>query len=77
MKYFAIKRMGSSVLDLYLESKVTGEIYILDLTGHSPEFSLKDELAGAFKHQQWCRKLERDGIITVACGVVVWNCEYA
>lgn len=77
MRYFAIKRMGFHILDLCLKSKVTGEIYILDFAGHSPEFSLIDELAGAFKHVQWCRKLERDGVITVAGGVVVWNCEYA
>lgn len=77
MKYFTIKRMGSNVFDLCLESNVTGEIYILDFTGHRHEFSLKDELTGAFKHMQWCRNLERDGVITVIGGVVVWNCEYA
>ena len=70
--FFIAKRDGHYGLDLIIESRVTGEVFLLLLESHDPEFPLLDELLRMLRHISEVRNWVRDGVIKFAGKQVVY-----
>lgn len=69
---FIAKRDGCYGLDLVIESRVTGEVFLLLLESHDPEFPLLDELSRMLRHISEVHHWVRDGIIKFAGKQVIY-----
>lgn len=72
-KYFVIaKRDGRHGFNLVIESRVTGEVFLLMLESKDPDFPLLRELAKMLYHVHEVREWVKDGIIKFAGDQVVY-----
>lgn len=76
-KFFEIvKRDGRHGLDLIIESRVTGEVFLLLLDSPDPYFPLFAELHRMVAHVREIRKWVKSGVIIFAGKQVVYNKVY-
>ena len=66
------KREGRHGLDFIIESRVTGEVFLLLLDSHDPEFPLFSELNRMLNHVAEVRSWVREGVIKFAGKQVVY-----
>ena len=72
-KYFMVAaREGRRGLDFVIESRVTGEVFLLLLESKDPRFPLFREVCKIFDHIRDVREWVRDGIIKFAGEQVVY-----
>lgn len=72
-KYFLLaKREGRHGLDFIIESRVTGEVFLLLLESHEPEFPLFREVRKMVNHVREVRRWVKDGLIKFAGEQVVY-----
>lgn len=72
-KYFLIaKREGRHGLDFIIESRVTGEVFLLLLDSRDPEFPLTSELSRMRNHAAEIRKWLKSGAIKFAGKQVIY-----
>lgn len=67
-----VKREGRYGLDFILESRVTGEVFLLLLENPDNEFPLFEELRKVFVHIKEIRRWVKDGIIKFSGNQVVY-----
>lgn len=70
--FFIAKRDGRYGLDLVIESRVTGEVFLLLLESREPDFPLFDELFRMFRHISEVRHWVKDGVIKFAGKQVIY-----
>lgn len=70
--FFVANREGRHGFDLVLESRVTGEVFLLLLENPNEEFPLFYELRKVFNHIREVRRLVKDGVIKFAGSQVVY-----
>ena len=75
-RYFDIFRQGRYGLDIILESKVTGEVFLLLLEKPCKNIRFRDELRGIFRHIMAVRRMVREKYIIIAGDQVVFNRVY-
>lgn len=76
-KYFIVaKREGRHGLDIIVESRVTGEVFLLLLESKDPEFSLFSEVRRMFEHVAEIRQWVKDGVIMFAGDQVIYTKVY-
>lgn len=72
-KYFLIaKREGRHGLDFIIESRVTGEVFLVLFESHEPGFPLLGEIRKMVEHVRDVRQWVKDGIIRFAGEQVVY-----
>lgn len=72
-KYFLVaKREGRHGLDFIIESRVTGEVFLLLLESHEPDFPLLREIRKMVEHVRDVRQWVKDGLIKFAGEQVVY-----
>jgi hypothetical protein len=72
-KYFLVaKREGRHGLDFIIESRVTGEVFLLLLESPEPSFPLFREIRKMFNHVRDVRQWVKEGIIKFAGEQVVY-----
>lgn len=67
-----VKRDGRHGLDLVLESRVTGEVFLLLLENPDEEFPIFWELRKIFNHIREVRQWVKDGVIKFAGKQVIY-----
>ena len=67
-----VKRDGNHGLDFVLESRVTGEVFLLLLENPDEEFPVFSELRKIYDHIREVRKWVKDGVIKFAGKEVVY-----
>ena len=71
-----VRREGEFGLDFILESRVTGEVFLLYLESYDPEFGLLDEFLRLVRHYLEIREWVRSGAIIFAGDQVIFNKVY-
>lgn len=76
-KIFEIaKREGRHGLDIIVESRVTGEVFLFLLDSRDPEFPLFDELKKMLGHVFEVRRWVKQGVIKFAGNQVIYSKVY-
>lgn len=76
-KYFLIaQREGRHGLDFVIESRVTGEVFLILLESKDRSFPLFREICRMFDHIHEVREWVKNGVITFAGKQVVYNKVY-
>lgn len=75
-KYFYIVREGRFGLDIILESKVTGEVFLLLLEKPCKHIRFREELRRIREHVSWVRQLVAKKHVLIAGDQVVFNRVY-
>lgn len=71
-----VKCEGCRGLDLIIESRVTGEVFLLLFDSKDPEFPIWSELVRMFDHVREVRSWVKSGYIEFAGKQVIYNKVY-